>query len=184
MKSFSTPSCFSPARQLDGVNVQGFYVWKLQDRNVPQFGLFTSSHHQSRAKASLNVYREIIHRGGFPAQNNTQDCRAQEQREPCLTCEWMFKNKAMLVFGGCLLITAAMLASLVISVIITKRNQTLGRGRGIIRRQVPPKHGCYAGIAYHLRHQYQGKPDYGQGAVNYQDEQGKKEGAFVLMSTF
>lgn len=99
-------------------------------------------------------------------------------------CEWMFKNKAMLVFGGCLLITATMLASLVISVIITKRNQTKGRGRGIIRRQAPPKHGCYAGIACHLRHHYQEKPDYGQGVSNYQDEQGKKEGACVLMSTF
>lgn len=113
--------------------MQGFYVWELQDRNVPQFGLFTSTHHQSRAKASLAVYREIMHLGGFPSQNTTQDCRAREQREHCPACEWMFKNKAMLVFGGCLLITAAMLASLVISVIITKRNQSMGRGRGIVR---------------------------------------------------
>lgn len=164
--------------------MQGFYVWKLQDRNVPQFGLFTSTHHQSRAKASLTVYREIIHRGGFPSQNTTQDCRAHEHREPCLTCEWMFKNKAMLVFGGCLLTTAAMLASLVISVIITKRNRTMGRGRAIIRRQVPPQHGCYAGISWNLRHHYQKKSDYGQGAGHYQDEQEKKESACVLMSTF
>lgn len=129
----SASSYLSPARQLDGVNVRGFYLWKLQDRNVPQFGLFTSTHHQSKAKASIAVYREIISRGGFPAQNSTQGCRDSELSKPCSACQWMFKNKAMLVFGGCLLITAAMLASLVISVIITKRNQTLGRRRGIVR---------------------------------------------------
>lgn len=129
----SASSYFSPARQLDGVNVRGFYLWKLQDRNVPQFGLFTSTHHQSKAKASIALYREIISRGGFPTQNTTQGCRDHEPSKPCVACEWMFRNKAMLVFGGCLLITAAMLASLIISVIITKRNQTLGRGRGIVR---------------------------------------------------
>lgn len=123
----------SPARQLDGVNLRGFYVWKLQDRHVPQFGFFTSTQHQSKAKASIAVYREIITHGGFPADNTTQTCRSRELHEPCSVCEWMFMNKAMLVFGGCLLITAVMLAALVISVIITKRNQTRGRGRGINR---------------------------------------------------
>lgn len=123
------------ARQLDGVNLQGFYVWKLQDRHAPQFGLFTSTHHQSKAKASIAVYREIITRGGFPEDNTTQACRSSQLHERCSVCTWMFENKAMLVFGGCLLITAVMLTALVIFVIITKRNQTRGRRRGVIRRR-------------------------------------------------
>lgn len=118
-----------PACRLDGVNLQGFYMWKLQDRHVPQFGLFTSIHRQSKAKASTAIYREIITRGGFPVDNTTQRCRSRGLQEPCSPCAWMFKNKAMLVFGGCLLITAVILAALVISVIISKRTRTGDRGR-------------------------------------------------------
>ncbi|CAK6956598.1 LOW QUALITY PROTEIN: beta-klotho [Scomber scombrus] len=122
------------ARHLDGVNLQGFYVWKLQDRHAAQFGLFTSTHHQSKAKASLAVYREIITHGGFPEDNTTQTCRLSGLQQPCSACAWVFKNKAMLVFGSCLLITAVMLAALVIFVFIT-RNQRRGRGRGVSRRR-------------------------------------------------
>lgn len=123
----------SLAHQLDRVNLQGFYVWKLQDRHAPQFGLFSSTHHQSKAKASIAVYREIITHGGFPEDNAMKSCRFIERREPCSVCAWMFKNKAMVVFAGCLLITAVMFAALVIFVIITKRNQTRGRGRRVNR---------------------------------------------------
>ncbi|XP_068450472.1 beta-klotho [Clinocottus analis] len=121
------------ARKLDGVNLQGFYVWKLQDRHAPQFGLFTSTHHQSKVKASIAVYRKIITHGGFPEDNTIKTCSVIELRKPCSVCAWMFKNKAMVVFIGCLIITAVMLAALVIFVIITKRNQTRGRGRGVNR---------------------------------------------------
>ncbi|TMS17048.1 Beta-klotho [Larimichthys crocea] len=119
------------ARQIDKVNLQGFYMWKLQDRHAPQFGLFTSTHYQSKAKASIAVYREIITRGGFPEGNTTQTCRSNKRHKSCSVCAWMFKNKAILVFGGCLLISSVMLIALVI---ITKRNQTRSRGRGANRR--------------------------------------------------
>ncbi|KAF3693880.1 Beta-klotho [Channa argus] len=62
------------ARKLDGVNLQGFYVWKLQDRHIPQFGLFTSTHHQSKSKNSVAVYREIISHSGFPEDHSMQIC--------------------------------------------------------------------------------------------------------------
>ncbi|MED6234924.1 hypothetical protein ATANTOWER_008341 [Ataeniobius toweri] len=111
------------AYQVDGVNLQGFYMWKLQDRHAPEFGLFTSTQHQSKAKASVALYREIIAHSGSYNSSSTQPCRFTEQQEKCPTCEWMFKNKPMVVFGGCLLITSAMLAALVVFVVINKRNQ-------------------------------------------------------------
>uniref|UniRef100_UPI003AB087F5 beta-klotho n=1 Tax=Centroberyx gerrardi TaxID=166262 RepID=UPI003AB087F5 len=117
------------ARHLDGVNLQGFYVWKLQDRHVPQFGLFTSTHHQSKAKASIAAYWEIISRGGFPEDNTTQTCRFSELQESCTMCAQILKNKPLLVFGGCLLITAVMLGAVLIVAIVTRRNRTRGRGR-------------------------------------------------------
>ncbi|KAM3867117.1 beta-klotho [Diretmus argenteus] len=118
------------ARHLDGVNMQGFYVWKLQDRHAPQFGLFTSPHHQSKAKASIATYREIINHGGFPDNNTTQTCRSSDLQELCTICAWIFKNKPLLVFGACLLITAVMLGAVVIVVIISRRNRSRGRGKG------------------------------------------------------
>ncbi|XP_040028438.2 beta-klotho [Gasterosteus aculeatus] len=121
------------ARQLDRVNLQGFYVWKLQDRHAPQFGLFTSTHHQSKAKASIAIYREIITHGGFPEDRTTQTCRSSELHVRCSVCAWMFRHKAMLVFAGLIIITAVTLAALVVFVIITKRNQTRGRGRRVKR---------------------------------------------------
>lgn len=142
----------SPAHQLDGVNLRGFYFWKLQDRHVPQYGLFTSVQQQSKAKASVGVYRDIIAHGGFPADNSTQACRSPGLHQPCFVCEWMFQNKALLVFGGCLMTTAIMLAALVIFVIVTKRRQTYGRVRGIhrsSRRRREPLIICSCPIVIH-----------------------------------
>ncbi|XP_072252534.1 beta-klotho [Leuresthes tenuis] len=125
------------AYHLDAVNLQGFYVWKLQDRHIPQYGLFSSTQHQSQAKASITVYREIITHSGFPNNYTMKLCRFSDRQESCSICDWMFKNKLMLVFGGCLLVTAVMLAALVIFFITTKRNEIQGRGRqkGRVKRR-------------------------------------------------
>ncbi|XP_038152482.1 beta-klotho [Cyprinodon tularosa] len=117
------------AYHLDGVNLQGFYVLRLQDRHDPEFGLFTSTHHQSKAKNSVALYREIIANRGSPNNSTTQTCRPTEQQEICQMCEWMFNNKPMLVFWGCLLITFTMLAALAVFVVINKRNQRYDRGK-------------------------------------------------------
>ncbi|XP_028316351.1 beta-klotho [Gouania willdenowi] len=122
------------AIHLDGVNLQGFYMWKLQDRHNPQFGLFSSIHHQSKAKASVAVYREFITNRGFSNNDTVQPCRLSAVQELCSVCSWMFRHKAVLVFGGCLLLTLFMMAALIIFVIITKKNGMRGRERRKSRR--------------------------------------------------
>lgn len=139
------------AHHLDGVNLQGFYVWKLQDRHVPQFGLFTSNHHQSKAKASVTVYREIISHGGFPKDKTVKTCRFTDSGETCSVCAWMFRNKVILVFGVCLLITTAILTALIIFIIFSKRNDRRGRRKRTRRkkkREGVPVHFCIPIIKY------------------------------------
>lgn len=110
------------AHHLDGVNLQGFYMWRLQDRQSPQFGLFSSSTHQSKPKASVSVYKDIIAHRGFPEGATVQMCHLNEQQEVCSVCVWMFQNKVMLVFGVCVLLTVVMLVVLIIFILLTKTN--------------------------------------------------------------
>jgi len=86
---------------------------------------------------SIAVYREIITHSGFPNNYTMKPCRFSDLQESCSICEWMFKNKLMLVFGACLLVTAVMLAALVVFVFTTKRNEILGRARqkGRVKRR-------------------------------------------------
>lgn len=123
------------AVHLDGVNLQGFYVWKLKDRHGPQFGLFTSTQQQSKAKESIAVYKEIITHRGSPDNDTAAPCRSTELRIPCSVCTWMLRNKTILVFGGCLLMTTVTLAALIIFVITAKKNQTGRRGRSTMNRR-------------------------------------------------
>ncbi|KAJ8015382.1 hypothetical protein DPEC_G00025550 [Dallia pectoralis] len=113
------------ARQLDGVNLKGFYVWKLQDRHIPQFGLFTSPQHQSRPKASIAVYREIIDHSGFPGNNVTSYCRGHNLWATCTICAQMSENKPLLFFAGCLVLTFTMLA-VVVSITVRNRSGAVG----------------------------------------------------------
>ncbi|KAJ3587305.1 hypothetical protein NHX12_010903 [Muraenolepis orangiensis] len=135
------------ARQLDGVNLQGFYVWKLQDRHAPQFGLFASTQHRSKPKASVAAYRDIIQRGGFPGDNSTQSCRSSESRGSCAVCAQILENKPLLVFGACLLVAVVMLG-VVLTMILRLRERSRGerrrrkRGRGVSVCAVPPRVRC------------------------------------------
>ncbi|KAM6953321.1 beta-klotho [Aplochiton taeniatus] len=125
------------ARQLDKVNLQGFYLWKLQDRHGPQFGLFRSPHYQSHAKASVAAYRRIIDLGGFPKDNVTGVCRTRESWATCAICARICENKPLFVFGMCLLVTAVMLGALIVIIIIRKRRaRVYGRSRTRRRRSV------------------------------------------------
>ncbi|XP_010895756.2 beta-klotho [Esox lucius] len=114
------------ARQLDGVNLKGFYVYKLQDRDTPRFGLFTSSQHQSRPKSSIAVYRKILDQSGFPGNNVTSYCRVRNLRMTCTICAQMSENKPLLFFAGCLVLTFTMLVA-VITVAVRRKSGARGR---------------------------------------------------------
>ncbi|KAK6298359.1 hypothetical protein J4Q44_G00314140 [Coregonus suidteri] len=123
------------ARQLDGVNLKGFYIWKLQDRHAPQFGLITSFQHQSQPKASIATYREIIDRSGFPGNNVTSSCRDSNHRTVCSICAHISENKPLLFFASCLLITLAVLVAVII--VIVRRKRTRRRRVGVPVCPVP-----------------------------------------------
>lgn len=110
------------AHRLDGVNLLGFYLWRLQDGQSPQFGLFSSSTLQSKPKASVSVYKDIIAQRGFPAGATVKMCHLNDQQEVCVVCAWMFENKVMLVFGVCVLFTVVMLVVLIIFILLSKTN--------------------------------------------------------------
>ncbi|XP_061107942.1 beta-klotho [Conger conger] len=116
------------AYQVDGVNLRGFYAWKLQDRHEPQFGLFSSSHLQSAPKASVSAYREIIARGGGPAEAHRESCK----QEACALCSAITGNRSLLFFGACLFLTLALLIS---AVIFQARRKTRGPPRAVPSRR-------------------------------------------------
>ncbi|XP_036407776.1 beta-klotho [Megalops cyprinoides] len=114
------------AWQLDGVNVRGFYAWKLQDRHGPQFGLFTSS---SAAKASVSAYAEVAARRGFPELGGEAPCLQPEARATCALCARVLGNRPLLFFGACVLLALSALAAVIV---------TLSRRRAGGQRRVPP----------------------------------------------
>ncbi|XP_057707235.1 beta-klotho [Corythoichthys intestinalis] len=119
------------AHHLDGVNLRGFYMWKLQDDHLPQYGLFTSTQQQSKAKASISVYKQIISQWGFPEDSASHTCRSGEVQSACSVCVWVSDNKALTVFGCCLVITAVIFTALVFSMLTTRRKYIKGRRSGV-----------------------------------------------------
>ncbi|KAK3552867.1 hypothetical protein QTP86_024268, partial [Hemibagrus guttatus] len=101
------------ARVLDGVDVRGFYVWKLQDHHSPDFGFFLSPHHHSRPKASVTIYRQLISQGGLPSISGpvTSLCETNVSQSDC----WICQNKPLLFFGMCVMISVSVLAGVMVT---------------------------------------------------------------------
>ncbi|XP_072550437.1 beta-klotho [Salminus brasiliensis] len=113
------------ARELDGVDLRGFYVWTLQDHHTSHFGFFTSSHLHSQPKASVAVYRELISQRGFPGAPAAVDpvtsgCERSERREACWLCSSVAENKPLLFFGTCLTVSVSVLAGVIITSVVMK----------------------------------------------------------------
>ncbi|KAK2829118.1 hypothetical protein Q7C36_017108 [Tachysurus vachellii] len=127
------------AHVLDGVDVRGFYVWKLQDHHTPDFGFFLSPNHQSRPKASVSIYRQLISQGGFPSISDsvTSACEPVVSQSEC----WICNNKPFLFFGMCVMISVSVLASVMVNGMIRrsrrkKRIKTRKKKMGQAMRRV------------------------------------------------
>ncbi|XP_073677014.1 beta-klotho [Garra rufa] len=113
------------ARELDAVDLRGFYIWKLQDHHDLQFGLFSSSAHHSRPKASVGLYRDIIINHGFPSTTDLRPstCRDADNGTSCELCTRIAENKPLLFFSVCVFISVSMLCALVIISVVRKRRR-------------------------------------------------------------
>ncbi|KAG1934609.1 klotho [Pimephales promelas] len=109
------------ARELDGVNLRGFYISKLQDHHGLQFGLFTSAARHSRPKASVALYRDIITRRGFPSAADLRPftCQVADTWTSCELCRHIAENKPLLFFSVCVSVSVSML--IIISVLRKRR---------------------------------------------------------------
>ncbi|XP_026081497.1 beta-klotho [Carassius auratus] len=114
------------ARELDGVNLKGFYVWRLQDhRHDIKYGLFSSAAHHSRPKASVSVYRDIITHRGFPstADQRPLTCWDTDNGTSCELCTRIAENKPLLFFSVCVSISMSMLGVLIFISVVRKRRK-------------------------------------------------------------
>lgn len=123
--SFSIHHSLAVARELDGVDVRGFYVWKLQDHHAPDFGFFLSSHHRSRPKASVSIYRQLISQGGFPSVSGraTSPCEPNVTRAECWFCE----SRPLLFFGVCVTISVSVLVGVIVTGLMKRRRRRKNR---------------------------------------------------------
>lgn len=115
------------ARELDGVDLRGFYVFNLQDHHSSYFGFFTASHLHSQPKASVALYREIVSRRGFPDDDDddgdpmTSGCEFSDETEACWLCSGVVAEyKPLLFFGTCLTVSVSMLAGVIITSVVMK----------------------------------------------------------------
>lgn len=117
------------ARDIDGIDVRGFYVWKLQDHHAPDFGFFLSTRHQSRPKDSISIYRQLISKRGFTSISNpaTLPCEPRVSRVEC----WLCENQSLLFFCVCIAISVSVLVGVMVTGVMkrTRRKRMKTRKR-------------------------------------------------------
>ncbi|XP_041931529.1 beta-klotho [Alosa sapidissima] len=127
------------ARELDGVDLRGLYIWNLQDRRTFHFGLFAPTHYESHPKGSVTTYQEIISHRGFPSgDGGTQESCQQPppaRAYSCSVCTKMSENKPLLFFGLCMLVSAAILSGVLVGTLRRK----LSMGRRCAARPMSPQ---------------------------------------------
>ncbi|XP_076844489.1 beta-klotho [Brachyhypopomus gauderio] len=112
------------ARELDGIDLRGFYVWKLQDRHAPEFGFFTSSHHRARAKLSVSVYRDLVlHRGFLAPGVNPALCERSDRQAGCWLCARMAENNPLVFSCVCLTACVLVLAGAIVAMAIRRKRK-------------------------------------------------------------
>ncbi|KAK1798631.1 hypothetical protein P4O66_006924 [Electrophorus voltai] len=117
------------ARELDGIDLHGFYIWKLQDHHTPEFGFFTSSHLHTRPKASVAVYRELVSGRGFPdPSTHPAPCGSSDHQVRCWLCARVAENKPLFFFSMCLTICVLVLAGTIAASMVTRSKRKRRRG--------------------------------------------------------
>ncbi|XP_076131001.1 klotho [Alosa pseudoharengus] len=95
------------AYTLDGVNLQGYFAYGLNDLLDPGFGMYGYVQDEVIEKASLSHYRNIIDHNGFPAPELApQQCKRPV--EPCSGCHILAKHSVvgfLSLVGSALVIT-------------------------------------------------------------------------------
>lgn len=117
------PFSYPIAREQDGIDLRGFYVWNLQDRHTFHFGLFAPTHHESHPKGSVKAYREIISHRGFPSgdRGTQRSCQLPiAQAYSCFLCTKISENKPLLFFGICVFISFVVLAAVLVGLLRRK----------------------------------------------------------------
>ncbi|XP_009305920.1 beta-klotho [Danio rerio] len=139
------------ARELDGVNLRGFYIWKLQDHHDLQFGLFSSAAHHSRPKASASLYRDIIsHRGFISSGDPCQS--ADEDGTSCEICAHIAENKPLLFFSVCVFVSVCMICVLIILSVLRKRRRKRRKTLSVPQRVPVPQRFPMMRVTHRLRH--------------------------------
>lgn len=97
------------AHVLDGVNLQGYFAYGLNDLLDPGFGMYGYVQDEVIEKASLSHYRNIIDHNGFRTQGAApQQCARPV--EPCALCRVLAKHSVvsfLSLVGTALVITIA-----------------------------------------------------------------------------
>ncbi|KAG8134869.1 hypothetical protein E2320_007937, partial [Naja naja] len=100
------------AYHIDGVNLKGYFGFKLTDEVAkPKIGFFTS---EFQAKASVHFYNQLICNNGFPTDPTTlSKCGPRNETAPCTFCLLVVQEKPLIFLGCCLLATLIVLLSIV-----------------------------------------------------------------------
>ncbi|XP_026531146.1 beta-klotho [Notechis scutatus] len=99
------------AYHIDGVNLKGYFGFKLTDEVAkPKLGFFTS---EFQAKASVHFYNQLICNNGFPTDPTLSKCGPRNEAAPCTLCLLVTQEKPLIFLGCCLLATLIVLLSIV-----------------------------------------------------------------------
>ncbi|XP_048394444.1 beta-klotho-like [Stegostoma tigrinum] len=99
------------AHLLDHVNVRGYYALKLKDTNRDD--QYETSLNVSEPKTSIEFYNKLIRANGFPLGMSSKQCAMDDRPRHCLMCVLIKEKKVFIFFGFCLLLTTALLATII-----------------------------------------------------------------------
>ncbi|KAL2094663.1 hypothetical protein ACEWY4_009382 [Coilia grayii] len=80
---------------LDGVNLQGYFAYGLNDLLDPGFGMYGYVQDEVIEKASLSHYRNIIDHHGFPAPDSPSPQCPLQAAESCRGCHLLAKHSVV-----------------------------------------------------------------------------------------